>query len=198
MRSANVRCWTGAEGCAGEFSLFMVLTNFNGGAWSRLGRVARSLTRSGELVGEFAQGQLHELVFPDGLRWIALHDLIGRGNARRNPAFCRHFGAVGDFDVAIDANLSTDHAMGTNFRGSGNACLCCNDGVLPNAHVVGHLDEVVQLHAFFQNGGAQSGPVNGGVGPDFATGCRWSRCPVVGFSQTLHPLAQNQIHRHRW
>ena len=129
-----------------------------------------SLSTSGKFPREFANGKLHVLVLPDGLGRIALHHLIGSGDARCDATLGSHFGAVGDFDVAVDAHLPSNHTMGPNLGGSRDSRLGRDHSVLSDPDVVGHLYEVVQFHAFIEDGGSQSGPVNGGACSNFTSG----------------------------
>src|SRR5690606_40960310 len=68
--------------------------------------------------------------------------------------------------MAHDAHLSTDQAVLADLGGAGNPGLGRNGRMLPDFHIVGDLDLVVQFHPFPEDGGAQGGPVDGGPCPD--------------------------------
>ena len=122
-----------------------------------------------EFTDELAQGQLDFLVLFDGLRRVALKDETRTGHTGGDAAFGGHLGSVCNLDMAIDAHLSSDHALGANGGGAGDAGLGGHNGVVPDVDVVGDLDEVVQLHAPAQHRRSKGGPVDGGPGSNFAS-----------------------------
>src|SRR3546814_3120978 len=63
-----------------------------------------------------------------------------------------------------DLNLAADHGVSADLSASGYPGLGSNDRVFSYFHIVGHLDQIVQLHTFANNGSAHCGPVNGIIG----------------------------------
>src|SRR5687767_2539104 len=89
------------------------------------------------------------------LRHVAMHD-----------ACCRDPGALADGDVAVDAHARTQHheildGRATSYTGLGN------DHAMPsNGHVMGDLDEIVDLGALADHRIAMRAAVDGGPGAD--------------------------------
>ena len=63
--------------------------------------------------------------------------------------------------MSADADLSANHASGTNGGGACDARLGRNHGAFTYNHVVGDLDEVVQFAALANHGASQRGAVDG-------------------------------------
>ena len=101
-------------------------------------------------------------------RWIALVGLVGLDQACTHPRLGSNLASIGNFQVPSNAHLATNHASGSDFGGSSNTSLCCNDSGFPNDHVVGDLDQIVQFAALLDQGAPKGCPVNGGVGADVA------------------------------
>src|SRR3546814_3877185 len=66
--------------------------------------------------------------------------------------------------MSHDTNLAADHGVSADLSASGYPGLGSNDRVFSYFHIVGHLDQIVQLHTFANNGSAHCGPVNGIIG----------------------------------
>ena len=65
------------------------------------------------------------------------------------------------------ADLSGERDIGSDAGAAGDADLGAEDGMSPDLHVVGNLDEVVDLAPLPYHRATEAGAVDGGVGPDF-------------------------------
>lgn len=108
---------------------------------------------------------LEELLGIDG---GATHDgevvtFHGAGNAR----LCTDIHVVAHADVSCQSDLPAEHAP---FAHLGRACdtdLGCHHGVASHFHIVGNLDQVVQLDSLVYDGCSHGGTVHARIGADF-------------------------------
>jgi hypothetical protein len=77
------------------------------------------------------------------------------------------YGAVSDFYVAADANLSGQDYVVAYFGGAGEAYLGAEQGVVAYGATVAYVDEVVDFRASSYAGLAYAGSVDAGVGLEF-------------------------------
>lgn len=79
----------------------------------------------------------------------------------------RDMHVVGDAQMPEHHGPAADGAARADVRATGNAHAAREGGVRADAHVVGDLDEVVELDAVFDHRIEQGATVNAGVGADF-------------------------------
>lgn len=123
----------------------------------------------GEFTGQFAEGKLHRTVLLDGECGVALEDLPFSGDACRNATFGRDTCTVRNANMAVDAHLSSNHTMRTNFRGARYSGLGGNHRMRSDSDIVCYLNEVVEFDTVPQYGRAQCGPVDGGARTDLTS-----------------------------
>src|SRR5262245_59409009 len=76
-------------------------------------------------------------------------------------------GIVVEACMLANPDLTANQAMRSDARTAGDAGLRGNHCVFANLHVVGDLDEVVQLHAASNHGTLERAAVNASICPDF-------------------------------
>src|SRR3990172_7642208 len=62
------------------------------------------------------------------------------------------------------SHLSAEHAIASNLGGSRHHTICRYVSVGANFYIMRNVNEVIELNAFVQNGGAKCCSVNGAVG----------------------------------
>ncbi len=75
--------------------------------------------------------------------------------------------AISDSDMADNARLTADNNAFSQLRTARNADLGDNDRMLPDDHIMGDLNEVVDLDPPLDPGPAERAAVNRCVCPDF-------------------------------
>src|SRR5690554_211203 len=88
-------------------------------------------------------------------------------NSPVNSGLCLNLTAIGNIDMAHQTNLSTHHHIFPDFSRARNATLSRNHRVLADFHIMGYLDQVVQLDTILDNGRSHSGAVYYRIGPYF-------------------------------
>ena len=86
-----------------------------------------------------------------------------------------------NLQVAQHNRAAANRALRTDDGTSGDASAARNGGVTPNAHVVPHLYQVVQLYAIFYHRVLQSTAVNTGVGTNFHIIANRHRTQLLNF-----------------
>src|SRR5262245_45727574 len=97
---------------------------------------------------------------------IGAGDFCAGGNVGNHAGLCADDDAVADRDVIANPHLSTQDDAPPDAARSRDAGLGRDHGVLADLDVVGHHDEVVDLHAAPNDGGTQGATIDGGVGAD--------------------------------
>src|SRR5437867_4506937 len=75
-------------------------------------------------------------------------------------------GAISDADMIADSDLSAQDHASPDFARARDPGLCRDDGILTDLHVVGHHDEIIDLHAASHDGRSQRAAVDRRVGAD--------------------------------
>lgn len=88
------------------------------------------------------------------------------GLSRQDTALGAEDGAGLDGDVIAEADLSADDGVMFDDGAAGDAGLGGDDNVCADAAVVADVDQVIEFDAILDDGGAEGGAVNGGVGAD--------------------------------
>ena len=114
---------------------------------------------------EFREAGLHLQPLPMGHVGRAGDDL-SRRDVLVNPGPGGRHDAVPDPDVADDPRLAADDDPLPQLRAARDADLGDDDGILPDHHVVGDLDEVVDLHPPLDPGPAEGAAVDGRICAD--------------------------------
>jgi len=63
-----------------------------------------------------------------------------------------HLAAIGNVNVAYYTYLAAQYYLLANFCTAGYTCLCSHHSIGTNFHIMGNLDQVVQLYTFADNG----------------------------------------------
>src|SRR5205085_119667 len=94
------------------------------------------------------------------------HHFHAAGAVFEHCAFRGDLHAAADFQMSREARLSGDGDVIAELRRSRDADLRHEEAVLPDAHVVADLHEVVDLRSFADDGFAEGGAIDGGAGAD--------------------------------
>src|SRR5947208_3101147 len=90
------------------------------------------------------------------------------GHALGNAALRRDHAAIGDFDVANDANLACHGDALADARAARDSSLCHDHRIFPDDHVVRNLHEIVDLHALLNPRPAKTRAIDRSVRADLS------------------------------